>query len=446
MAERTEREVLSHLIEVCKDGERGFLAAAERVGAPGLKSLFTELAAERARFAADLVPHLQRLGGHADEDGTSAGTLHRGWIGLKGLVPGHHDHTIVTEAKRGEHAALSAYVDALNGMLQTETSYLGFRLPHPFIAGASPFGRHLDSVRRLEDAGCAAVVLHSLFEEQITAARGGRIRQMDPQDRAFAETLAEFPRAEDYPLGPDAYAEHISRVKQAVKIPVIGSLNGTSPESWLKFARIIEQAGADALELNPYEVYTSLTVPAAAIEAQLAGIVAELKRIIRIPIAVKVSPYFTAFGDMARRLATAGADGLVLFNRFYQTDIDIKAMRPMIHVELSTSSELLLRLHWLAILYGRVRSSLAVTGGVVTPDDGIKAILAGADVVQMVSALLRHGPSHVQTMRLGLERWMEWHKLETLIEVRGRVSLQRTADSAAFERANYIQTLQSWGR
>jgi dihydroorotate dehydrogenase (fumarate) len=329
--------------------------------------------------------------------------------------------------------------------VETETSYLGFRLPHPFIAGASPFGHHLDTVRRLEDAGCAAVVLHSLFEEQITAAHDGHIRHMDPFDRTFAEALADFPGHDDYPLGPDAYAEHLSRVKQAVKIPVIGSLNGTSPESWLKFARTIEQAGADALELNLYEVVTGLTVPAAAVEAQFAGIVTELKRIIRIPIAVKVSPYFTAFGDMARHLDAAGADGLVLFNRFYQADIDIKTMKAAVHVELSTSRELLLRLRWLAILYGRVRPSLAVTGGVATPDDGIKAILAGADVVQMVSALLRHGPYHVQVMRRGLERWMEWHKLETLGEARGRASLQQTADPAAFERANYIQTLQSWG-
>lgn len=273
--------------------------------------------------------------------------------------------------------------------MQTETSYLGFRLPHPFIAGASPFGHHLDSVKRLEDAGCAAVVLHSLFEEQITAARDGRIRQMDPLDRMFSEALAAFPHDDDYPLAPDAYAEYLSRVKPAVKIPVIGSLNGTSPASWLKFARIIEQAGADALELNLYEVFTSLTAPAAAIEAQLAGIVVELKRFIRIPIAVKVSPYFTAFGDMARRFDAAGADGLVLFNRFYQADIDIKTMTPTVHLELSTSSELLLRLHWLAILCGRVKSSLA--------------------------------------------------------EARGRVSLQRTGDPAAFERATYIQTLQSWG-
>ena len=329
--------------------------------------------------------------------------------------------------------------------VQTETSYLGFRLPHPFIAGASPFGQHLDAVKRLEDAGCAAVVLHSLFEEQITAAHDGRIRHMDPWDPAFGEALADFPRSSDYALGPDEYAEHLRRVRQAVHIPIIGSLNGTSPESWLKFSRLIEQAGASALELNLYEIVTGLTVSGAAVEAQFTGIVKELKRILKIPIAVKVTPFFTAFGDMARQLDAAGADGLVLFNRFYQPDIDIKTLKPAVHVELSASSELLLRLRWLAILYGRVRPSLAVTGGVATPDDGIKAILAGANVVQQVSAFLRHGPAHVHAMRQGLERWMDWHKLATLDEARGRASLERTADPAAFERANYIRTIQSWG-
>lgn len=328
--------------------------------------------------------------------------------------------------------------------MQTETSYLGFRLPHPFIAGASPFGHHLDTVKRLEDAGCAAVVLHSLFEEQITAAHEGRVRHMDPADHAFDGRLAPFPRAGEYPLDPDAYAEHVSRVKQAVHIPVIGSLNGTSPESWLTFSQTIEQAGADALELNLYEVVTSLTASAAAIEAQSAAIVAALKRTIRIPIAVKISPFFTAFGDMARQLDAAGADALVLFNRFYQPDIDIKTMTATTHVDLSTSSDLLLRLRWLAILYGRIRPSLAVTGGVATPDDGIKAILAGADVVQLVSAILRHGPTYIHEMRRGLERWMAWHKFETLGEACGRASLQRTEDPAAFERAAYIRTLQSW--
>jgi dihydroorotate dehydrogenase (fumarate) len=300
-------------------------------------------------------------------------------------------------------------------------------------------------VKRLEDAGWAAVVLHSLFEEQITAASEGRIRHMDPMDPSFAGTLAHFPGHDEYALGPDAYAEHISQVKQAVKIPVIGSLNGTSPESWLRFARVIEQAGADALELNLYEVIANLVTPAAAVEATLAGIVAEVKRIITIPLAVKVLPYFTSFGDMARQLDKAGADALVLFNRFYQADIDIKTMKVTPQVVLSTSSELLLRLRWLAILHGRIRSALAITGGVAVPDDGIKAILAGADVVQMTSALLRHGPTYVKAMRDGLERWMEWHQIETLDGVRGRASLQRTHDPSASERADYIHTLQTWG-
>ena len=330
--------------------------------------------------------------------------------------------------------------------METATSYLGFRLSHPFMAGASPFGHQLDTVRRLEDAGCAAVVLHSLFEEQLTASReGGRIRQMDPADAAFAATMARFPEGEEYPFGPDAYAEHVHRVKQAVGIPVIGSLNGTAPESWLKFARIIEQAGADALELNLYEVITDLEAPAPAVERQFAGIVREVKRILRIPIAVKVSPFFTAFGNMARQFEAAGADGLVLFNRFYQADIDITTMKTAAHVELSTSSELLLRLHWLAILYGRIRPSLAVTGGIDTPEDGIKAILAGADAVQMVSALLRHGSAHVQTMRRGLEEWMERHEFLSLEDFRGLASLERTLDPASVERAGYIRTLQSWG-
>jgi dihydroorotate dehydrogenase (fumarate) len=328
--------------------------------------------------------------------------------------------------------------------MNTATSYLGLRLPHPFMAGASPFGYHLDSVKRLEDAGCAAVVLHSLFEEQITLAAKGRIRGRDPLDQEFAAALAGFPAAGDYPLEPQEYATHVSQAKAAVKIPVIGSLNGTSAESWLTFSRNIEQAGADALELNLYEVVTDLNVPSMAVEHQIVDIVKELKRTVKIPIAVKLSPFFAAFGNVARQLDLAGADGLVLFNRFYQPDIDITTMRPSPHVELSTSAELLLRLRWLAILYGRVRPSLAVTGGVATPNDGIKALLAGADAVQMVSALLRHGPGCIAGMRRGLEQWMEWQKVTSLDDVRGRVSLKHTIDPAAFERANYIRALQSW--
>jgi dihydroorotate dehydrogenase (fumarate) len=330
--------------------------------------------------------------------------------------------------------------------MDTSTSYLGFRLLHPFIAGASPFGYHLDTVKRLEDAGCAAVVLHSLFEEQITLATEGTIAHMDVLDSEFAEPVAYFPDSQDYAFTPDAYAEHVSRVKQAVRIPVIASLNGRTSEAWLRFATIIEQAGADGLELNIYEVVTDLDVSGTAIERQLSDVVKTLKGVLKIPIAVKLSPFFAAFGNVARQLDRAGADGLVMFNRFYQPDIDIKTMEPVPRVELSTSAELLLRLRWLAILHGRIRPSLAVTGGVVTPTDGIKAILAGADAVQMVSSLLRHGPACIASMRRALERWMEWNKMTRLDEMRGRSSLQKTRDRTAFERANYIRTLQSWGR
>jgi dihydroorotate dehydrogenase (fumarate) len=262
--------------------------------------------------------------------------------------------------------------------MQTDTSYLGFRLPHPFIAGASPFGYQLDTIKQLEDAGCAAVVLHSLFEERITLASRGRIRNRDLLDPEFAIALADFPASDDYPLGPHECAEHINRVKQAIKIPVIGSLNGTSAESWLAFSRITGQAGADALELNLYEVVTDLTISGLAVERQLVEIVKELKRVLKIPIAVKLSPFFAAFAHVARQLDAAGADAPVLFNRFYQPDIDIKTMRPSPQVERSTSRELLLRLRWLAIPHGRVRPCLAVTGGVAMPDDGIKALMAGA--------------------------------------------------------------------
>jgi dihydroorotate dehydrogenase (fumarate) len=321
---------------------------------------------------------------------------------------------------------------------------LGFRLSHPFVAGASPLGWSLDSVKRLEDGGCAALVLPSLFEEQITLAAEGRIHHRDPLDRQWAGSLADFPSAGEYLYSPEAYAEHVSRVKRAVSIPVIGSLNGTSAESWLSFSRLIEQAGADALELNLYEVVTDLNIGGAAIEHQLVHVVSELKQFLKIPIAVKVSPFFAAFGNVARQLDKAGADGIVIFNRFYQPDIDVATMAPVPQVELSTSAELRLRLRWLAILHGRVRPSLVVTGGVATPDDGVKALLAGADAVQVVSTILRHGPGYFSVLQNGLKRWMEEHRVDRLDDVRGRASLKQTADPAAFERANYIRTLQSW--
>jgi dihydroorotate dehydrogenase (fumarate) len=328
--------------------------------------------------------------------------------------------------------------------MDLSTSYLGIRLAHPYMAGASPLSAHLDSVKRLEDAGVAAIVLHSLFEEQISAVESGRIRHMDLFEKEFATRLAPFPPSHDYPFSPDEHLEHLRRVKQAVKVPVIASLNGTTAEAWLKYALQLQQAGADALEVNVYEVVTDPAIPGIAQEAQICTMVSDLKRIVRIPVSVKLSPFFSAFANVARQLDETGADGLVIFNRFYQPDIDIRTITAEPTLELSRSSELLLRLRWLAILYGRVRPSLALTGGVETPNDGIKAVLAGADAVQMVSALLRHGPGFLKTMRHGLVDWMEWHQIPSVDAMRGRVSLKSTADPSAFERANYIRTLHKW--
>jgi dihydroorotate dehydrogenase (fumarate) len=328
--------------------------------------------------------------------------------------------------------------------MNTITSYMGLKLAHPFMVGASPLSAHLDTVKRLEDAGAAAIVLHSLFEEQITMAQSGRIHRRDPLEPEFAEALAPFPASEEYPLAPEEYLEHIRRVKQAVAIPVIASLNGTSAEAWLRYARLVQDAGADALELNTYEVVTDLNVPGESVEAQIEDMVTDLKHTLRIPVAVKLSPFFSAFANVARRLDTRGADALVVFNRFYQTDIDVRNIKAMLNLELSRGPELLLRLRWIAILHGRIAASLALTGGVETPTDGIKALLAGADVVQMVSAILRHGPGFLQTMRDGLARWMEWQHIDSVDELRGRLSLHSSPDAAAFERANYIRTLHEW--
>jgi dihydroorotate dehydrogenase (fumarate) len=324
------------------------------------------------------------------------------------------------------------------------TPYLGLKLANPFMTGASPLGDHLDTVRRLEDAGCAAIVLHSLFEEQISQENSGRIHHMDPLDRQFAAVLSYYPEPGSYALGPHEYLEHLRRVKAAVKIPVIGSLNGTTAESWLTFAKSIEQAGADAIELNIYEIPTDMDQTALGVENGLKQITADLKHDLKIPVAVKLSPFFTAFGNVAHQLDAAGVDGLVLFNRFLQPDIDIRHMAVWPRLDLSDSAELLLRLRWVAILKGRLRCSLAVTGGVASPNDGIKAILAGADVVQMVSAILRHGPSYFALMRQELSHWMESLEFGRLDDVRGRLSLANTEAPSAFERAQYIRTVSGW--
>jgi len=326
------------------------------------------------------------------------------------------------------------------------TRYLGLSLAHPFVPGASPLVDDLDMVRRLEDAGAAAIVMHSLFEEQIVQERSGLTHQLRKDANASSEAMSYFPEPAAYALGPDRYLEQLLRIKQRVAVPVIASLNGTTPEGWLEYARLIERAGADALELNFYHVATDLLEDGRAVERRVIDIVAVLKETIAIPLAVKLSPFYSSLPHLAAELDRLGADGLVLFNRFYQPDIDIETLdtRPDLH--LSDSSELLLRLRWIAILWSHVNASLAITGGVHDASDAAKAIMAGADCVQMVSALLRHGPGQLTAVRQAFERWGDEHEYASVQQMRGSMSLARCPNPEAFERGNYVRILQSWQR
>ena len=329
-------------------------------------------------------------------------------------------------------------------MMDLSTTYLGFRLPHPLIPGASPLAADFDSIRRLEDAGAAAIILPSLFEEQITADALGSVHHMQVHEDSYAEALSYFPLADEYAMGPDRYLEHVRRVRAAVRVPVIGSLNGTSRAGWLVYARLIQAAGADAIELNFYHVATDATESGAAVEQRLLDVVREVKAHVTIPVAVKLSPFFSSVANVAQQLDQAGADGLVLFNRFYQPDIDPEALEAVSRLHLSDSHELLLRLRWLAVLSGRVRASLAATGGVHTAVDAVKAVMSGADAVQMVAALLIHGTAHLAAVRDGLSQWLEEHEYESLEQARGSMSLRRCPDPEAFERGNYMKILQTW--
>jgi dihydroorotate dehydrogenase (fumarate) len=328
--------------------------------------------------------------------------------------------------------------------MNLSTSMMGLHLAHPFVVAASPLGRELDTVKRLEDAGAAAVVLPSMFEEQVTMAAEGRIRHHYVFEPRSAVTLQHFPLSEDYAFTPDEYAEYVAAVRKAVAIPVIGSLNGTTSESWLTFSRLIEQAGAHGLELNMYEVVADPKMSGAAVEHQIVHLAGEMKRFLTIPVAIKLSPFFASLGNVVSRLEAAGAGAVVLFNRFYQPDIDVESLKTVIDARLSTSDELLLRLRWLAILHGRVKLSLIASGGVSTATDGIKAILAGADAVQVASTLLRHGTSYMGVLRDGLAEWLGRHAFSSVAEVRGVMSLRDVADPSAFERAHYLRTLNSW--
>jgi dihydroorotate dehydrogenase (fumarate) len=321
---------------------------------------------------------------------------------------------------------------------------MGFELPHPLLPGASPLTVHLDRVRELEDAGAPMIVMHSLFEEQIRREAVATTRALEAHKESYAEALSYFPEPDDFELGPDDYLDQLQRIKKAVEVPVIASLNGTTVGGWIQHALLMEQAGADGLELNLYEVAADPGEPGEQVESRALEIVDWVKRSLSIPVAVKLSPFYSSLANMARRLDELNVDGLLLFNRFYQPNIDVEALQAEPTVHLSDSSELLLRLRWLALLYGKIEASLAVTGGVHDSVDAIKAVMAGATAVQMVSALLRNGPAHLQRVRDGVARWLEEHEYESLHQMHGSMSLLHTPNPRAFERANYAKILQAW--
>jgi dihydroorotate dehydrogenase (fumarate) len=329
-------------------------------------------------------------------------------------------------------------------MIDLSTRYLGLPLTSPLVASSSPLCESLDAVRAMEDAGAAAVVLHSLFEEQIDVESSHLDRYLAHGAESHAEALGYFPDLAGYHLGPDAYLEHVRRAKQAVAIPVIGSLNGVSTGGWIDFAKKIEQAGADALELNVYYVPTDPALTGVQVERMYTDLVRDVKASVSIPVAVKLGHAFTALANLARHLDVVGADGLVLFNRFYLPDFDLERLDVAPRLTLSSPHEVLVRLHWVAILYGHIKADLAVTGGVHGSAQVLKAMMAGARVAMMTSAILTHGVRHFTRVRDDLLEWMEAHEYASIAEMQGSMSYRSVAEPAAFERANYMKVLSSY--
>ena len=331
--------------------------------------------------------------------------------------------------------------------IDLSTSYLGLELKNPLVVSASPLTENVENVKRMEEAGAAAVVMHSLFEEQITLESQELDRHLSQGEESFFESLTYFPEMGNYNLGPEGYVEHVRAVKRAVTIPVIGSLNGVSTGTWTKwvdYAEKIEGAGADALELNIYFIPTDPQMSGKQIEDMYLDLVHAVKSRLGIPLAVKVGPYFTSMTYMARRLEQAGADSLVLFNRFYQPDFDLERLTVVPRLELSHSFEMLLRLHWVAILFPHLKADLAITGGVQYATDVIKAMMAGARVAMMTSALLRHGINHLAQVHSEILAWMAEHEYTSIREMQGSMSHRAVTEPAAFERANYLRVLSSY--
>jgi dihydroorotate dehydrogenase (fumarate) len=324
------------------------------------------------------------------------------------------------------------------------TTYLGLQLKNPIVPSASPLSENLDNIYKMEDAGAAAIVMYSLFEEQITWQSHHLDHYLSYGNESFAEALNYFPEMGSYHVGPEAYLNLVQRAKMAVDIPIIGSLNGVSSGGWIEYAQKIEQAGADALELNTYYIPTDIGMPGVEVEQMYLDVVQDVKNSISIPVAVKLSPYFSATANMAYKLSQVGADGLVFFNRFYQPDFDLEKLEVTPHLVLSDSHELRLPLRWVSILYGRVPVDFAITSGVHTHADVLKGLMAGAKVTMMTSELLRNGIHRIGQVLDSMQLWMEEHEYVSVHQMQGSMSQQYVAEPAVFERANYMRVLHSW--
>src|SRR6266511_2133350 len=328
--------------------------------------------------------------------------------------------------------------------MKLATTYLGFKLRTPLVPSASPLSEDLDNIRRMEDAGASAVVFHSLFEEQL---RPGNYRLRSGSgngDEFSSDALTDFSDEPDFKVDPEAYVNHIAKAKAAVKIPIIGSLNGSTFGGWQRYARLIEQAGADALELNIYTVPTDPESGADDIETEYLTIVASVKALLKIPVAVKLSPYFTNFSQFARRLDQTGANALVLFNRFYQPDIELETLEVSPNLLLSTPMAMRLPMRWIALLYGRIGANLAATSGVHHGVDALKMLMAGADVTMLCSVLLRRGIDHIRVIEREMSEWIEEHEYESVEQLKGIMSQKNCPDPTAFERAQYMRSLSTY--
>lgn len=325
--------------------------------------------------------------------------------------------------------------------MDLSTNYLGLKLRTPLVPAASPLSEEIDNIKRMEDAGAAAVVLYSLFEEQLRRDRVELVEALEHGTFSTPEALTYFPEPEEFHLGPEEYLKHISRAKAAVNIPIIASLNGSSPGGWTHYAKAIQLAGADALELNIYYIPTDMDLSSAEVEQTYADILKAVKRAVSIPVAVKLSPFFTNFAYMARRLQQAGADGLVLFNRFYQPDIDLESLEVKPSILLSTPMAMRVPLRWLALLFGRLPLSLAATSGIHRASDVLKMLMAGADVTMLCSTLIRHGVGQISVIERDLLAWMEEHEYSSVTQLKGSLSQKNCPEPSAFERAQYMRAI-----